>query len=210
MRVLAVTPIHVGPEELARRQRRYDRLAPEGMSVTVVDLPIQAPTALGTDADVQASDHLVAEVIAQHDGEFDYVLPDCVLDPGVEAAPASEAERVVGLLEQAMVQVSESGERYGVIVRNQAIAKEMRRRLELYSLGENLVDIHVLDLPFEAVTDHEMWNNAMNQGVRTLGASGASTVINGCSAVDLADQDLGVNVIDPTQAALAQIALAIN
>ena len=54
MRVLAITPIHVGPEELARRQRRYDRLAPEGMSVTVVDLPIQAPTALGTDADVEA------------------------------------------------------------------------------------------------------------------------------------------------------------
>jgi len=43
-----------------------------------------------------------------------------------------------------------------------------------------------------------------------LGASGASTVINGCSAVDLADEDLGVNVIDPTQAALAQIARAQN
>jgi Asp/Glu/hydantoin racemase len=210
MRVLAITPIHVGPEELARRQGRYDRLAPEGMSVTVVDLPVQAPTALATDADVQASDHLVAEVIARHDGEFDYVLPDCVLDPGVETKPASESERVVGLLEQAMVQVAATGERYGVIVRNQAIAKEMRRRLELYSLSGNLVDIHVLDLPFEAVTDHEMWNNAMNQGVRTLGESGASTVINGCSAVDLANEDLGVSVIDPTQAALTQIALAQN
>jgi Asp/Glu/hydantoin racemase len=86
----------------------------------------------------------------------------------------------------------------------------MRRRLELYSLSGNLVDIHVLDLPFEAVTDHEMWNNAMNQGVRTLGEGGASTVINGCSAVDLANEDLGVIVIDPTQAALTQIALAQN
>ena len=95
-------------------------------------------------------------------------------------------------------------------MRNEAIAKEMRRRLEGYSLADNLVDVFVLDLPFEAVTDHQLWNGAMADGVKILGARGAQTVINGCSAIDLAGEDLGVNLIDPTEAALLQISKEIS
>jgi hypothetical protein len=46
MRVYSVTPIHVGPEELARRQARYDALAPDGLTVTLTDLGPEAPRAL--------------------------------------------------------------------------------------------------------------------------------------------------------------------
>jgi Asp/Glu/hydantoin racemase len=206
MRVLAITPIHVGPNELARRQSRYNRLAPAGMDISLIDLPYGAPTALETDEDIEESDRFVAELINNHDGAFDLVMPDCVLDPGVEVQVDSEAAQVVGLLQQAMLDVADQGERFGVIVRNQAIAKEMRRRLGMYSHLNNLVDIHVLDLPFEAVTDHDLWNCAMASGVRELGQGGAVTVINGCSAVDLGDDDSGVRVVDPTEAALARIA----
>jgi Asp/Glu/hydantoin racemase len=207
MRVLAITPIHVGIEELARRQKRYDRLAPESIALTLIDLPLGAPTALETDNDVAESDRLVAQLITDHEGDFDLVMPDCVLDPGVEVEVGPDCTPVVGLLHQAMVDVSQSGEPFGVIVRNQAIAREIRRRLNQYSFSTNLVEIHVLDLPFEAVTNHDLWNSAMAEGVRQLGKNGAVTVINGCSAVDLTDEDLGVKLIDPTEAALAKIAI---
>ena len=46
MRVIAITPIHVTDEELARRQERYSRLAPEGVTVELRNLTKQSPVAL--------------------------------------------------------------------------------------------------------------------------------------------------------------------
>lgn len=208
MRILAVTPIHVGPEELARRQERYNRLSPTGIEVTLVDLPASAPTALNTDSDVEISDHFVSEAMASSRAGFDLVIPDCVLDPGF--APAQEDAAARGLLHQAVSSVTSSGEPFGVIVRNEAIAKELRRRLVEYGMNDTLVDIHVMDLPFEAVTNHEMWNAAMTEAVRALSERGARSVINGCSAVDIDEDGLGVRVVDPTQEALEQLAAELS
>lgn len=204
MRILAITPIHVGTEELARRQERYERLSPAGVEVTVVDLPAHAPTALNTDEDVLASDEFVAAVMAANRADYDLVLPDCVLDPAF--APSNDDDAARGLLHQAVTSVTKSGEPYGVIVRNQAIAKELRRRLVEYGMEGDLVDIHVMDLPFEAVTNHEMWNAAMTEAVTALAQRGARSVINGCSAVDVDEEGLGVRVVDPTQEALEALA----
>jgi len=204
MRVLAITPIHVGAEELARRQERYNRLSPDGLEVTLVDLPDSAPRALNTDQDVHSSDEYVATVIKNSNDGFDLVLPDCVLDPAFIPSEGDQGTR--GLLHQAVMSVTTTGEPYGVIVRNEAIAKELRRRLAEYGMDGSLVDVQIMDLPFEAVTNHEMWNAAMTQAVRELGERGARSVINGCSAVDVDEEGLGVRVVDPTQEALIRLA----
>lgn len=204
MKILAITPIHVGDDELARRQERYTRLAPAGVEVTVVDLPSDAPRALNTDDDVRASDEFVADVMAGNRDGFDLVLPDCVLDPAF--APSKNDDAARGLLHQAVTSVTKSGEPFGVIVRNEAIAKELRRRLVEYGMDADLVDIQVMDLPFEAVTNHEMWNAAMTEAVSALAQRGARSVINGCSAVDVDEEGLGVRVVDPTQEALEALA----
>jgi Asp/Glu/hydantoin racemase len=203
MRVLAVTPIHVGTDELARRQERYDRLSPSNIEVTLVDLPDIAPRSLNSDADVHSSDTYVAEVIKNSREGYDLVLPDCVLDP---AFKPSDDEGIRGLLHQAVTSIASNGEPFGVIVRNEAIAKELRRRLVEYGMDSSLVDVQIMDLPFEAVTNHEMWNAAMTQAVIALGVRGARSVINGCSAIDVDEEDLGVRVVDPTQVALLRLA----
>lgn len=202
MRILGITPIHVGAEELARRQERYNRLAPEGIEITLVDLPDSAPTALNTDHDVESSDKHVAAVMKASRDSYDLVLPDCVLDPAF--APGDDSAR--GILHQAVASVTKTGEPFGVIVRNQAIAKELRRRLAEYGMDGDLVDVQVMDLPFEAVTNHEMWNAAMTEAVSALAQRGARSVINGCSAVDVDEEGLGVRVVDPTQEALEALA----
>ena len=51
IRLLALTPIDVPPEEVARRQASYDAIAPAGVEV-VVRCPPGLPSELGTDADV--------------------------------------------------------------------------------------------------------------------------------------------------------------
>jgi len=204
VRVLAVTPIHVGREELIRRQERYNRLSPPGMEVTLVDLPEDAPQALNSDEDVHRSDQIVARVMQENRAGFDRVIPDCVLDPAF--APSNQDAEMRGLLHQTALGLTDSGEPFGVIVRNEAIAKELRRRLEEYGFNEKLIDVHVMDLPFEAVTNHEMWTAAMTKAVKELGDQGARSVINGCSAVDVDEEGIGVRVIDPTQEALKKIA----
>jgi len=203
MKVLAITPIHVGPEELARRQERYNRLSPAHVDVTLVDLPESAPRALNTDEDIHSSDEYVASVIHNSRDGFDLVLPDCVLDPAFVPTGGDKGTR--GLLHQAVMGVTATGEPFGVIVRNHAIAKELRRRLAEYGMDESLVDVQIMDLPFEAVTNHDMWNAAMTQAVKELGERGARSVINGCSAVDVDEEGIGVRVIDPTHEALLRI-----
>ena len=61
MRIRAITPIRVGATELARRQRRYRRLSPAAIEVTLVDLEDgpDVPRALETEDDVRRSERLV-------------------------------------------------------------------------------------------------------------------------------------------------------
>lgn len=204
MRILAITPIHVGAKELSRRQQRYDRLSSEGVEVVVLDLPEDAPRALDTDDDVRASERFVAEELAHAADNYDIVMPDCVLDPAY--APVDADGSLRGILHESVASILRSGERFGVVVRNEPIAREIRRRLAEYGANEALVDVHVMDMPFEAVTNHEMWNPAMVAAAVALKERGAQVVINGCSAVDVDEQELGVRVIDPVEEALGLVA----
>src|SRR5690606_23971595 len=100
MRVKAITPMHVGAEEIERRQRRYDRLAPAGMTITLFDLPASdgTPVALETADDIRASESLVIEAaLATDPAQFDAILPDCVLDPGVPELDRRSPLPVLGI-----------------------------------------------------------------------------------------------------------------
>src|SRR5699024_8543042 len=87
MRIRAFTPIHVGVEELQRRQERYNRLCPEGIQVELEDLPdtLQTPRELASPVQLRASENIGIELGSKTDPfTYDALLPDCVLDPGVE------------------------------------------------------------------------------------------------------------------------------
>lgn len=200
LRVRAITPITVPPEELARRQARYDHLSPPGVEVTLDDIGPQAPATLDTVEAIRASDRLVAErACATDPHRFDVVLPDCVLDPGVEA---DAAVPVVGLLRLAASHVAALGP-FGSVTRNAAIGHELTRRLAQYGLGGVHVGNDVLDLGFDAITDDATWRAALGAARERLAARGATTVLNGCSAVDVGDRTGRPVVFDPTRLALA-------
>lgn len=94
MRIRAITPIHVDPDEVARRQDRYDRLAPAPLTVELVDVGDDAPTSLETEADIRASDDVVARRVQDlRPAACDVVVPDCVLDPGIGARSPAAADR---------------------------------------------------------------------------------------------------------------------
>ncbi|MGC4953384.1 hypothetical protein ACLQ2P_09220 [Actinomadura citrea] len=208
MRALAVTPIHLPPEEIRRRQARYDRLAPPGLSVELRDVGPAAPGSLDDEASIRASEHEVAAALARAGDGWDLAFPDCVLDPAVPEGPApaghaaDQAVPVNGLLRLSSLYLSAMNVRFGAVVRNEAIGAELRRRLTAYGLDARTAGIEVLDLPFDAVADAGAWNAALGAAADALAAAGATAVINGCSAVDVAERRFAARIVDPTALAL--------
>ncbi|WP_412517881.1 hypothetical protein K8Z49_07325 [Actinomadura madurae] len=208
MRALAVTPIHLPPEEIRRRQARYDRLAPPGLAVELRDVGPAAPGSLDDEASVRASEREVAAALAGVGQGFDVAFPDCVLDPAVPDGPASDqGVPVNGLLKLSGMHLATANVRFGTVVRNEAIGAELGRRLKDYGLEAYVAGIAVLDLPFDAIADADAWNAALAEAVDALAAAGAAAVINGCSAVDVEEDRFAARVVDPTALALKLMTL---
>ena len=206
MRALAVTPIHLPPEEIRRRQARYDRLAPPGLEIELRDVGPAAPKTLDTDESMRVSEREVAAALKAAGDGWDLAFPDCVLDPAVPDAVADPALPVHGLLKLSATYLAAKGVRFGAVVRNEAIAEEFAKRIAAYRLTEYLAGIRVLDLPFSAIAETETWNAALGTAVRELAELGATAVINGCSAVETEATAAPVTVYDPVARALRLVA----
>lgn len=203
-RVFSATPIHVDDAELDRRRRRYAALAPENVVVDLVDSGAEAPGELGAEADLRASENAVAAAFAKYaTADYDYLLPDCVLDPGLPARAGNVVPRPQGMLRLVMRDLAEAGHRVAAVTRNAVIAAELRRKVHEYGFDAAFLSIAVLDLDVERIADSREWNAAVHTALRDLGDHGATAVINGCSAVDVTSPaESGPLVVDPAAAAL--------
>ena len=204
MKLIAITPIHVTDAELARRQERYQRIAPAGVTIELRNLEAPAaPTALDQESDVRKSDSGIAQTITElNEDGFDFVMPDCVLDPGFR--PAANRQ-VVGMLETVVSHLAEQGERIGAVTRNESIGAELVRRVGEYGHADKFVGLEVLNLSFDAINDEELWHEALAKAVDVLAEKGATVVINGCSAVNVNQAQIKLPVVDPAELALKLI-----
>lgn len=205
MKVRVITPIRVGEGEVSRRQERYSRLAPQGWTFAVEDLPdsAEAPTELGSAAQIHASERVGVEVGRGTDAaSFDALLSDCVLDPGLSTLQSSNEIPVLGITRLSAGLLSNLGIRFGVVTRNEIIAREYEAVIERYGLGPSFQGSYVLGLSVEDIADASTWNAAVVQAARRARQDGVTVLINGCSAVEVVFDELGIRVIDPTALAL--------
>lgn len=201
MRLLAITPIAVDDAELARRQARYDELAPDGVRVDLEHLG-GGPRALESEADVRASEAALLERYRAVDPTgWDGFLPDCVLDPLVDGGH-DLARPVFGIGRLAAGFATAQGARLGAVARNGAIAAELDRRLATYGVT-TVAPTAVLDLSVEDIADDAAWAAAVT---RTVADLDCDLVLNACSAVEVAEQRSAPYLFDPTAAALALLA----
>ncbi|MFW0785986.1 aspartate/glutamate racemase family protein [Gordonia sp. CPCC 206044] len=207
MKIFATTPLHVGADELGRRQKRYDTIAPEGVTVTLHDLPEGAPTSLDSADDIARSDEYVHAALAGAPAEFDAVMPDCVLDPAVARLQDELDRPVIGILRVNLAYAAALGAPTGGVVRNDAIAAEMRRVADVYGWSRWLTDVEILDLPFDAVSEGPEWQAQLDNAAASLAPRGVRSLLNGCSAVDVdPDHPSAVPVVDPVIRALELVA----
>ena len=211
MRVRAITPIHVDDAELERRRVRYASIAPPGVQVHLDNLPSgpDVPRQLDSADAIAASDSYVVEAARHTDpAQFDAVIPDCVLDPGLDRLrDEGFALPVIGITELAATATAAVGGRTAAVARNAAIAEELERRIRLYGLGPRFAGVHVLGLSFADIADDATWNAALDDAARHFVGSGVTAILNGCSAVEVR-AGTGVPVFDPTRAALALLGAA--
>lgn len=205
MRVRAITPIRVSTEEICRRQARYNRLAPSGWQIVLENLPetVSAPTQLATASDLMNSERLGIEIGSETDpSHFDALLPDCVLDPGVESLDAATTVSVLGITRLSANFLASLGISFSVMVRNQAIADEYAAVVARYGLEESFRGSYVLDLDVADISDTEKWNMAVSRVAHSASAGEVSVLFNGCSAVETTVEGTGVTIVDPTALAL--------
>lgn len=206
MRLLAITPIAVSEDELARRQQRYDRLAPPGVEVVLENLGtgVGVPAALETASDVAASEEVLVRRFATCDpAGYDAFLPDCVLDPVVDRAV--ELPRPVhGIARLATHLIASLGRSFTAVARNQAIASELDHRFATYGLVP-VQRTAVLDLSVDDISDDAIWADAVGEAVADLDCD---VVVNACSAVEVRPGSGGPTILDPTATALQVLALS--
>jgi allantoin racemase len=203
MRIWSVTPIHVSPEELARRQERYDRISPPGLTVHLHDIGPDAPRALETSADIRASERCVVDALSAVPAGYDAVMPDCVLDPGVAELQERGGLPVIGILRVNLAHAHALATPTAAVVRNQAIAEEMRAVATAYGWGDALTDVGTVELDVAAIAEGDRWQEELEQVAADLSARGATRLLNGCSAVEtLSSERLPLRVFDPVARAL--------
>lgn len=208
MHIWSVTPVHVPPEELARRQERYDRISPPGLRVHLHDVGPDAPRSLETERDVRASEECVVRALQDVPDGYDAVLPDCVLDPGVARLQESSALPVLGILRLNLAHAVAVAAPTAAVVRNDVIADEMRAVSRAYGWSDVLTEVAVVDLAFEAVAEGGPWQAELDRVAEGLAGTGVRRLLNGCSAVETPVRDgARVQVYDPVARAL-RLALA--
>lgn len=205
MKIRAITPMHVGHEEIIRRQHRYERLAPENWQIALEDLPedVGVPIQLGDQRDLDASERLTIKAgVTTDPALFDAVMPDCVLDPGLAELDARADLPALGITRLGSRFLGALGVRFGVITRNTVIGNEYARVIKGYGLGELFRGVYVLNLSVEDISRDEVWNAAVELAAQKAASDGVTVLFNGCSAVEVTFQDADVRIIDPTALAL--------
>jgi Asp/Glu/hydantoin racemase len=214
-----IAPVHLPEDRIAWRAGRYRELghaAVVPLDIELVNLPAGAPRSLDSDAAVQDSIGYVRSVVERTEARrYAAVLPDCILDPSVEAhgAPAADdgPAPVFGITHLVAHHLASFGRRFSAVTRNRPIADELARKLDEYGLAALFAGTDVIDGAIDLVSDHDEWNRRLDAVTAQPRARSAGTVFNGCSAVDVADPVMnGVTVLDPTPLALDLLGIGLT
>ena len=199
LRICMISPIHLSESITAARAARLRTLGGSDLDVDLVRLPPEAPPGLDRPEDVEAAATHIAAVAAGLDpARYDVVMPDCVLDPGVEALGEGEIP-VLGLLRLIAGGLYGIGGPFSAVTRNETIADELAARLRGYGLADGFRGTDILNLGIEKVVHEEEWTSALDRIVRERSRAGVAIVLNGCSAVATGPSSWSDSwVVDPT------------
>ena len=175
----------------------------------------EGPPGIETQCHVDQVVAPLCRLAAQHDNEAAAFVVACFSDPGVHALRETTTRPVFGIAESGLLAALTLGDKIGIIAILAASAARHARFIRALGIesriaGELPVGLGVSELADEAVTRARM----INVGARLRDGKGADVLVMGCAGMaryrGALEDDLGVPVIDPTQAAVAMAVAAVH
>ena len=175
-----------------------------GPSINCVDLP-EGPFGIESEADVAAVIPLL-EARVQSDSAAAFVIA-CYSDPGIEACRLTTTKPVFGIGESAMLTAMTRCRRFGVVAILEASIPRHLRYIETLGLERRLAAERALELRVHELADEgRTWDRLVAVATDLREKDGADVVILGCAGMSRyrrrLERELGLAVIDPTQAAV--------
>lgn len=153
-------------------------------------------------------------MIEREDNAADAFVIACFSDPGLHSARETTRRPVMGISEGAIAAALTLGDRFGIIAILPASVSRHRRYVRQMGLegrfaGDIPIGVGVTDLKGSEVEDR-----MAEAGQRLIEAHDADVLIMGCAGMahcrPALEDRLGVPVVDPTQAAVAQAIAAVR
>ena len=172
------------------------------------------PPGIESQADVDLAAVQTREIVARRANSASAFVIACYSDPGIHACREATDRPVYGIAESGVLCAMSTVERFGVVaILEKSIPRHMRyiRTLGFESrlAGERPLGLGVVELSNESVT----YGRLLETGKQLRDIDGAQAIVLGCAGMAryraTLEDDLGVPVIDPTQAAVSN-ALTIS
>lgn len=210
-RILVINP-NSSVEVTAALDRALDPLRQAVVpAIDCVTLP-EGPPGIETQAHVDAASGHVTAAIAREPADA-YVIA-CFSDPGLHAARELTTAPVFGIAESALAASITLGHRVGIVaIRSRSIPRHLRY-LDTLGLRGRLAGDRAIERGVAALADEAATLDRLTEVARALrDEDGADVLILGCAGMaryrDRVEQAVGLPVIDPTQAAVANAIAAL-
>ena len=167
----------------------------------------EGPFGVETMADLESAVLPLRRLVAA-DNSADAFVIACYSDPGLHVCREATQRPVFGIAESGVLTALSRGDRFGVIaVAQRSIGRHVRyvRQMSLMDrfVGERPLDMTVA----EAASGDDTLARMVSVGRELIDRDGANAVVMGCAGMSrhraALEAELGVPVIDPTQAAVA-------
>lgn len=165
------------------------------------------PFGIESQRDIDAVAPLLQQRVAE-DKRSDAFVIACYSDPGLHGCRESTDKPVLGMAECGLLSALALGDQFGVIAIAHASIKRHVRHIRQLGLqaryaGEVSLDMSVA----ETASGSQTLRKIVEAGVRLRDEQGANVVVLGCAGMARhrkpAEQQLGIPVIEPVQAAVA-------
>jgi len=174
----------------------------------------EGPPGIETQQHVDGVVAPLCDLIRREDGAADAFVIACFSDPGLHPARRTTRKPVIGCAESSFLAALILGRRFGVIAILPASVTRQRRYVHQLELHDHYAGSLPVDLGVTALAGDGVAAQLTAVGRRLINDRGADVLILGCAGMArhraAVETALGVPVIDPTQAGVAQALAAVR
>ena len=208
MKLLILNP--VGTEKWNQSDRElFSKYASPEAEIYIASLE-RGPASLVTRKDYADALPLVVEKALRLCKDYDGLLVNCFLDPGVDVLKSLLEIPVVGPCEASLAVASLLGWKLGVVTVEGEGLSLIEERIRLLGFGNRLASLRYIDVPvLELDADLGRTKGALLRESKIAVEEGAEVVVLGCTGLaglaEWLSGELGVPVVDPALAALKML-----